>query len=115
VSTDTPVAVTATRGDVTLVSSVTVLGATDALAITKAILTQKTSELRVEATSTSAATTITVYNAATGALLGTLDNAGNGKYKGSVSLFVPANAPAPVVIVLKRVLCGTTSGSVQLK
>jgi len=111
---DTPVVVTASRGDVTLASSVTVLKPADAVVITRAILTQKTSELRIEATSTSAATTITAYNAATGALLGTLDNAGGGKYKGSVFLFVPANAPAPV-IVLKSALGGTTSGSVQLK
>jgi len=93
---------------------VTVLKPSDSVAITKAQLTRKTSDLKIEATSTSPTTTITVYNAATGALLGTLDNAGGGKYKGSVFLFVAANAPVPA-ITLKSALGGTTSGTVQVK
>ena len=114
VTADTPVTITASRGDVSLTSSMTVLAPADSLAITKAILVRKNSQLDVEATSTSSTTTVTVYNAATGAMLGTLQNSGNGKYKGSVFLFLPANAPAPT-IVLKSALGGTKSGTVQVK
>jgi hypothetical protein len=114
VTADTLVTITATRGDVSLNAPITVLKPADTVAITRALLTQKISELRVEATSTSATATINAYNAATGALLGTLDNAGGGKYKGAFFLFVPANAPAPS-IVLKSSLGGTTSAVAQLK
>jgi hypothetical protein len=114
VTADTAVTIAASRGGVSATASVTVLKPSDSVAITKAQLTRKTSDLKIEATSTSPTTTITVYNAATGALLGTLDNAGGGKYKGSVFLFVAANAPVPA-ITLKSALGGTTSGTVQVK
>jgi hypothetical protein len=114
VSVDTPVTITASRGDVAVNASLTVLKPADSVAITRVQITQKTSELRIEATSTSASATLTAYNAATGALLGTLDNAGGGKYKGSLFLFVPANGPAPT-IVLKSTLGGTTSAVAQVK
>jgi hypothetical protein len=114
VATDTPVTITASRSGVSLTSSITVLKATDTVSISRALLTQKTSDLKIEAASTSAAATLTVYNAATGAFLGTLDNAGGGKYKGSVVLFVPANAPAPTITV-KSTLGGSRSIVVQLK
>ncbi|HXT28449.1 MAG TPA: VCBS repeat-containing protein [Vicinamibacterales bacterium] len=114
VTADTAVTITGSRGGVSATASVTVLKPSDSVAITKAQLTRKTSDLKIEATSTSPTTTITVYNAATGALLGTLDNAGGGKYKGSVFLFVAANAPVPA-ITLKSALGGTTSGTVQVK
>jgi hypothetical protein len=114
VTADTPVTITASRGGVSMTSSVTVLKPADAVAITRGLLTRKTSELKIEATSTSATTTITVYDAATGAFLGTLDNAGGGKYKGSLFLFVAPNAPVPA-IMLKSALGGTTSGTVQAK
>ena len=114
VAADTAVAITASRGDVSLTSVVTVLKPVDTVAISKAILTQKTAQLKVEATSTSSTTTITVYNAANGALLGTLANAGGGKYNGTVILPVAISAPAPT-IVLKSALGGSTSGVVQVK
>jgi VCBS repeat protein len=114
VAADTPVTITATRGEVSLTSSVTVLKPLDAVSISKTILTQKNGQLKIEATSTSNTTTLTVYNAATGVLLGTLANAGGGKYNGTVILPVALNAAAPT-IVLKSALGGSTSGSVQVK
>ncbi len=111
---DTLVAITAARGDVTQAASITVLAPRDTVAIDKAILTQKTSELKIDASGSSSATTITVYNAATGALLGTLADAGGGRFRGSVFLPVALNAPAPT-IVLKSTLGGTASRTVQVK
>jgi hypothetical protein len=113
VAADATVDIIALRGDVLLTSPVTVMKPRDTVAIAKAQVTQKTSELRIEATSTSAATTITVHNAATGAWLGTLANSGGGKYKGSVFLFVPAGTTPG--ITLKSALGGTVTGPVAVK
>jgi hypothetical protein len=114
VTANTPVMITASRAGVSVASSVTVLKPTDSVTISRALLTQKTSDLRVEASSTSATTTLTVYNAATGAFLGTLDNAGGGKFKGDVFLSLQVNAPAPTIVV-KSALGGTRSITVQVK
>jgi hypothetical protein len=111
---DSPVTISAARGDVTATASITVLAPRDTVSIDRAILTRKTGELRVDALSSSSTTTITVYDAASGALLGTLSNAGNGRYKGSVTLFAPQNGAAPVIL-LKSALGGSASGAVQLK
>ena len=114
VTADTTVAITATRGDISQAASITVLAPRDTVRIAKAQLTLKTSELRIEASSSNSAAAITVYNAATGALLGTLENVGGGKFKGSVFLTVPQTASAPS-IVLKSTFGGTVAGTVQSK
>ncbi|MFN7925885.1 MAG: VCBS repeat-containing protein [Bryobacteraceae bacterium] len=110
VTVDTPVALTASMGGVSRTATVTVLRPLDTVAISKAIFTVKNADLRVEATSSNTATTITVYNAANGALLGTLSNAGGGKYNGN--MFAPVNLTN---IALKSALGGTTAGAVQIK
>jgi hypothetical protein len=113
---NTAVGISAVLGSVTQASSVTVLRPADAVAISKALFTAKTAQLKVEATSTSNATTVTVYNAATGVLLGTLSNAGGGKSNGTMTafgnlLFVGVNPR----IALKSALGGTVSGPVEVK
>jgi hypothetical protein len=107
---NTAIGISAVRGGVTQTSTFTILPPADSVAISKAILTAKTAELKVEATSTSTTTTITVHNAATGTMLGKLANAGGGKYSGTV--FVPAGLTN---ITLNSALGGTITGSVSVK
>jgi hypothetical protein len=67
-------------------------------------------QLRVEATSTNASATLTVWNAATGALIGTLSNAGGGKYTGTFTV-----SPAVLSISVKSSLGGIATGPVIQK
>ncbi|MBS1825774.1 MAG: VCBS repeat-containing protein [Acidobacteria bacterium] len=110
VAADTAVTIGASLGGVSRSGGLTVLRAQDTVAISKAIFTLKTAQIKVEAASTSAAATIGVYNPNTGALLGTLANAGGGKYNGTV--FAPLNVTQ---IVLKSSLGGTVTGPVEIK
>jgi hypothetical protein len=112
VTVNTPVAISASLGGVNQNSSVTVLRPIDMVTISRAQYTAKSVQLRVEATSTSAATTITVYDSASGALIGTLSNAGGGKYNGTlITSFTGTNAS----ITLKSTLGGTVAGPVQFR
>ena len=86
VAADTMVTIAANLGGVTSTTGIMVLKAQDAVQASRVTLTQKTAELRVEATSTSAVATLTVVNPATGALLGTLRNNGGGKYSGTMTV-----------------------------
>lgn len=110
VTADTAVPVSVSLGGLTQSASVTVLKPLDSVAITKALFTVRSARLDVEATSTSATTTISVYNPVNGALLGTLANSGGGKYKGSFIAF-----PQGGTITLKSVLGGTVTGAYQSK
>src|SRR5690242_9887203 len=63
----------------------TVLRPLDKVQLTRAEYTLRSARLRIEATSTNAATTLSVWNRATGTLIRTLSQAGGGKYTGTVS------------------------------
>ena len=104
----TPVSVS--LGGLTQTASVTVLKPADSLTVSKVTFTLKSARLDVEATSTSATTTIGVYNSVSGVLMGTLSNSGGGRYKGSFIAF-----PTGGTIVLKSAFGGTITSAYQSK
>lgn len=112
VATNTPVVVSAALDGITKTATVTVLKPLDTLAITKSLYTAKSIQLNVEATSTSASTTINVYNTANGALIGALSNSGGGKYKGTFNVNLFGAAPS---ITLKSALGGTITQVAPVK
>jgi hypothetical protein len=99
-------------GGVTLTTSltVTVNGASDTVAIQTAEYRRSKKQLRVQATSTSGSATIKAYVTSTGALIGTLSNAGGGKYQGQFAW--PSN---PVNITVRSSQGGSASKSVTLR
>jgi hypothetical protein len=97
-------------GGVQQSASITVLKPLDSVTITKALDTLRSAQLRVEAASTSANATLTVWNDATGALIGTLSNAGGGKYNATFTV-----SPAVTSITVKSSLGGMRSGPVDQK
>jgi hypothetical protein len=110
VASSTPVAVTASLGGVSQNATLTVLAAQDSVQISRAQYTVRNAELRVETTSTSNTATLTVWNAGTGALIGTLSNAGGGKYNATFS-----GVPAVGSITVKSSLGGIRTGAVAQK
>ncbi len=113
VAVDTPITFTASFNGVTLNSTVTIPKTVDAAKVTKAELVVKNLSLKVEATSTVPTAVLTLYNAATGRLIGTMTNtglsAGGAKYafQGTVS---------PVTtLLLTSSFNGTASGAVAQK
>ncbi|MFM2123821.1 MAG: hypothetical protein RL328_272, partial [Acidobacteriota bacterium] len=110
VTADTPVSVSASLGGLTQTAGLTILKPADAVAVTKALYTQKSVQLNIEATSTSAVATLTAYNTATGAFIGTLQNSGGGKYKGNF-LFILSGGQ----VTLKSSLGGTVTAAYQTK
>jgi hypothetical protein len=109
VGVDTPVTFSATFGGVTLTQTVTVPKTVDTVKITRAELVVKGLSLRVEATSTTPTATLTLFNAATGQLIGTMTNLVSGKdsFQGTVS---------PVqTLLLTSSLGGTATGAVVQK
>jgi hypothetical protein len=109
-ATDTTVSISASFGGVTRTASLTVLKPLDTVRITKALAVVKSTELRVDATSTNANATLTVWNAATGAFIGTMSNDGRGKFSGRFTV-----APAAQLISVKSSFGGFTTGSVEQK
>jgi hypothetical protein len=107
---NTPVTISASMGGITQNASLTVLAPLDSVKITKAEDTVRSFNLKVEASSTSSTATLTVWNAATGALIGTLSNAGGGKYTGQFTV-----SPAVLSITMKSSLGGVTTGPVVQK
>ena len=110
VAADTPVSISASLGGVSQTATMTILHPLDVVKVTRAEDVVSKFQLRIEATSTSAAATLTVWNAANGALIGTLQNAGGGKYTGQFTV-----SPAVLNVVLKSSLGGTTTGAVTQK
>jgi len=110
VAADTATPISVSLGGLTQNASLTVLKPADTVKISKAIWSTKTARLDVDATSTSATATIGAYNSVTGVLMGTLTNAGGGKYKGSFIAF-----PTGGTITLKSTLGGTVTGAYQSK
>ncbi len=110
VAVNTPATISASLGGVTQTSAITVLQPLDSVKITRAEDTIRSAQLRVEATSTSTSATLTVWNSATGALIGTLANAGGGKYTGSFTV-----SPAVLSITVRSSLGGLATGAVTQK
>src|SRR5262249_60678762 len=82
----------------------------DTVQITLAQYDTAKQQLRVEATSTSTSATLQVFVTATNTLIGTLSNAGGGKYQGQFSW--PTN---PSNITVKSSLGGSATSAVQAK
>ncbi len=110
VAADTPVSIFAATGGVTKTATVSILRPLDSVQITKAEDTARSLQLKVEATSTSTAASLAVWNAGTGALIGTLTPAGGSKYTGSFTA-----SPAVLSISVKSSLGGITTGPVTQK
>jgi hypothetical protein len=110
VTANTGVAISASMGGVTQNASLTVLQALDSVQITKSQDTVRSFQLKVEATSTSASATLGVWNTNTGAFIGTLSNAGGGKYTGTFTVF-----PAVLSITVKSSLGGASTAIVPQK
>lgn len=72
VGADTPVTFSALFNGASVSATVTIPKTVDTVAITRAELTMKTSQLRVEATSNTPGAVLTLYHAATGQPIGTM-------------------------------------------
>ncbi len=107
---DTVVSISAAMGGVTRTAAVTVLRALDSVSITKAEYAVRSFQLKVEAASTSTAASLSVWNAATGALIGNLTSAGGGKYTGTFTI-----SPAVLSVSVKSTLGGIATGAVAQK
>jgi hypothetical protein len=110
VAADTDVAISASMGGATQNGTLTVLAPLDSVRITKSQDTVRSFQLKVEATSTSASATLDVWNTSTGAFIGTLSNAGGGKYTGNFTVF-----QAVVSITVKSSLGGGSTAIVPQK
>jgi len=108
----TPAATTisATYGDVTRSAVLTVTPTTDTVTIQQADYLATRRQLRVGAKSTSSAATLRVYVTSTGALIGTLQNLGDGRYTGQFTW--PVN---PQNISVRSSLCGSVTRTVISK
>jgi hypothetical protein len=84
--------------------------AADTLSIQIAEYSAGNQQLRVEATSSNANTTLRVYVTSTNTLIGTLNNDGGGRYRGDFSW--PTN---PQNITVRSSLGGSASRTVTLK
>jgi hypothetical protein len=84
--------------------------AADTVAIQQAEYRVSRQQLKVQATSTSANAALRVYVTSTGALIGTLNNTGGGKYRGQFNW--PSN---PANITVRSSLGGSASRSVAVR
>lgn len=109
VAVDTPVTISGIIDGVTRTGGATVLKPLDSLQITTAQFDTRKLALKAEATSSSTTPTLTLFNSATGQLLGTMVNNGRGKY----SLQVVVSSVSTITI--KSSLGGTITGAVTQK
>jgi hypothetical protein len=108
VAASTAVTISASQGGVTRTATLTVNPAaqtTDTVSIQRAEFSS--GRLRVEATSTSSSATLSVFVTSTGALIGTLQNDGGGRYRGEFSW--PTN---PQSITVRSSLGGSAARTV---
>jgi hypothetical protein len=102
VTADTPVAVSGSFQGTTVSATVTVLNGLDTVVVTKAEYVPSKNQLKVEATSTDSAATLRVFNATPGSVringlppvVGTMSNAGGGKFVGQFVAGGPFNSVA---------------------
>lgn len=110
---DTPVTFSASFNGTTVTGSLTLPKILDMVAVTKAELVVKNGGLKVEATSTNPAAVLTLSNAATGQLIGTMTNNGS---IGSGAKYSFQGTVSPVTtLLLSSSLNGTATGSVSQK
>lgn len=102
--------ISATYGGVTRSAGFTVTPMTDTLTIQQADYFTNKRQLRVSAKSTSSAATLQAYVTSTGALIGTLQNLGDGRYTGQFTWTVN-----PKSITVRSSLCGSATRAVTLK
>jgi hypothetical protein len=107
---NTAVSISASMAGVTQTAGITVLRPLDSVQVTKAEYTVRSFQLKVEATSTNSGASLSVWNAATGALIGALTPAGGGKFTGSFTA-----PPAVLSISVKSSLGGIATGPVAQK
>jgi len=113
VAVDTPVTFTGTFNGVTLSNSVTIPKTVDFVSVSKAELVVKNLALRVEATSTVPTAVLTLFNAATGRLIGTMTNNG---LSGSGAKYSFQGTVSPVAsVLLTSSFSGTATGAVAQK
>jgi hypothetical protein len=110
VAADTAVSISASMTGATQTAAITILHPLDSVRITKAEDATRSFQLKVEATSTNAAASLTVWNATTGTLIGALAPSGGGKYTGLFNV-----SPAVLSITLKSSLGGSVTGPVAQK
>jgi hypothetical protein len=89
VTADTPVTISASLQGVTISGTMTVRKETASVIVTKSQYTISKSQLNVEATSTDAVLSLQVFNASTGALVGTMPAVGGGKFVGQFTVKGP--------------------------
>jgi hypothetical protein len=97
-------------GTARLVVSPPAASASDTVAIQRVEYVASKRQLSVQATSTNASATLTVYAAATGQAIGVLASRGGGRYDGTFSV-----ATNPQTIVVRSSLGGSASRAVELK
>ena len=102
--------ISATYGGVTRSAGLTVTPTTDTVTIQQADYFASKRQLRVGAKSTSPSATLQVYVTSTGALIGTLQNLGDGRYTGQFTW--PVN---PQSITVRSSLCGSGTKTVTAK
>src|SRR5262249_33322278 len=83
---------------------------TDSVAITRAEFVTSKGELRVEATSSNASATLTVFVSSTNATIGTLTGDGSGRFRGIFSV-----SPNPKNITVRSSGGGSATGIVVAK
>jgi hypothetical protein len=111
VTTQSSVTISASYGGATRTALLTVTAAaSDTVSISLAQFDAAKGQLSVEATSTSDTATLQVYVSSSGALIGTLTNAGGGRYRGQFAL-----ASNPQTITVKSSLGGSATKAVTLK
>src|SRR4030095_4561252 len=108
----TPTSIATSIAPSTTPSSITATptSATDTVAIQLAEYSAGNAQLRVEASSSNASATLTVYVSSTNVLIGTLRNDGGGRYRADFSW--PTN---PQNITVRSSLGGSSSRTVTLK
>jgi hypothetical protein len=113
-SVSTPVAISAAFGGTTQSTTLTVTSAppavTDKVAVTLSEYVVSKQTLNAQATSSSTSATLKVFVTSTGTLIGTLTNAGGGKYQGQFSQSVN-----PQNITIKSSLGGSATATTVLK
>ena len=102
--------ISATYGGATKSAGLTVTPTTDTVTIQQADYFASKRQLRVGAKSTSRSATLQVYVTSTGALIGTLQNLGDGRYTGQFTW--PVN---PQSITVRSSLCGSATKTVTAK
>ena len=94
VTADTPVTISASFQGITVSGTVTVRKETASLVISKSQYTVSKTQLNVEATSTDVVSSLQVFNATTGALVGNMPNVGGGKFVGQFRVAGPFTSVA---------------------